>query len=155
MKAGALLLALIMSALALAACAGFDFGDVVKVPTPAEIQQTTGAPSRLSLNEADAAYRAWLDDTQRAGVAWRNSIERGNEIRSMLGQLTMGALADVGPSVAGVPILSSVSLIAPALGAWFFGRRSGSADTERLYTEKIESYNTALKRAQSGEEPNK
>lgn len=152
MKAGAFFLAIATLALALGACAGFDFGDVVKVATPAEIQQTTGAPARMSLNESDAAYRAWLEDTQRVGVLWRNSIERGNEIRSMLGQLTMGALADVGPSVAGVPMLSSVAVLAPSLAAWFFGRRSGAASTDKLYAEKIDSYNTALKRVKSGEE---
>lgn len=152
MKAGAFFLALISLALALGACAGIDFGDVVKVPTPTEIQQTTGAPSRMSLNESDAAYRAWLEDTQRVGVLWRNSLERGNEIRSMLGQLTIGALADVGPAVAGVPVLSSVSILAPSLAAWFFGRRSGSAAADKLWSEKVDSYNTALKRAASGEE---
>ncbi len=152
MKAGAFFLALVTLALALAACAGIDFGNVVQVRTPAEIQTTTGYPARMSLNESDAAYRAWFEDVQRVGVDWKNSIERGREVSSMLGQLTLGALSEVGPSVAGVPLLSGAAVLVPSLATWFFGRSMGAKAAETTWQSKIDSYNEALKRARAGTE---
>ena len=43
---------LVMMSLGLAACAGFDLGDMVKVKTPNTIQQTRGLPRTTTLNEA-------------------------------------------------------------------------------------------------------
>ncbi len=129
---------LVMLALALAACAGFDLGDIVKVRTPNAIQQTTGLPSRVSLNEAEAEYRAWFEDVQRTGAQWKASIERAGEIRGMLGQLTLNALDEVGPTLAGVPV------VGPALPALtgIVGLFIGSG---RLRKEKEASFNKGLK----------
>jgi len=60
--------ALILLALVLASCAGLDLGDIVKVKTPNAIQQTTGLPSTLSLNEAEVEYQNWFNLTQTTGV---------------------------------------------------------------------------------------
>lgn len=129
---------LVMIALALAACAGFNLGDIVKVRTPHEIQQTTGLPSRVSLNEAEAEYRAWFEDVQRTGAQWKASIERAGEIRGLLGQLTLNALDEVGPTLAGVPV------VGPALPALtgMVGLFIGSG---RLRKEKEASFNKGLK----------
>lgn len=129
---------LVMLTLALAACAGFDLGDIVKVKTPNAIQQTTGLPSRVSLNEAEAEYRAWFEDAQRTGSQWKASIERAGEIRGMLGQLTLSALDEVGPTLAGVPV------VGPALPALtgIVGLFLGSG---RLRKEKEASFNKGLK----------
>ncbi|MBX3364012.1 MAG: hypothetical protein KF866_04535 [Phycisphaeraceae bacterium] len=129
---------LVMLTLALAACAGFDLGDVVKVRTPNAIQQTTGLPARVSLNEAEAEYRAWFENVQRTGAQWKASIERAGEIRGLLGQLTLSALDDVGPTLAGVPV------VGPALPALtgIVGLFIGSG---RLRKEKEASFNKGLK----------
>lgn len=129
---------LVMIALALAACAGFDLGDIIKVRTPHEIQQTTGLPFRVSLNEAEAEYRAWFEDVQRTGAQWKASIERAGEIRGLLGQLTLNALDDVGPTLAGLPV------VGPALPALtgIVGLFIGSG---RLRKEKEASFNKGLK----------
>ncbi|NJL96162.1 MAG: hypothetical protein HC915_21740, partial [Anaerolineae bacterium] len=62
---------LVMVTLGLAACAGFDLGDVVKVKTPNEIQQTRGLPSRPRSTRPRTEYRAWFDDVQRTGAQWK------------------------------------------------------------------------------------
>lgn len=130
--------AAVMLSLVLAACAGFDLGDVVKVKTPNTIQQTTGLASRVSLNEAEAEYRAWFENTQRTGSQWKASIERAGEIRGLLGQLTLSALDSVGPTLAGVPV------VGPALPALtgIVGLFIGSG---RLRKEKEASFNKGLK----------
>jgi len=134
---------LLMLTIALAACAGFDLGDIVQVRTPASIQQTTGLPSRTSLNEAESEYRAWFEDVQRVGAQWKASIERGNEVRTMLGQLTLSALDQVGPTLAGVPI------VGPALPALtgIVGLFIGSG---RLRKEKEASFNKGMKEGRNG-----
>lgn len=134
---------LLMLTIALAACAGFDLGDIVQVRTPTSIQQTTGLPSRTSLNEAESEYRAWFEDVQRVGTQWKASIERGNEVRTMLGQLTLSALDQVGPTLAGVPI------VGPALPALtgIVGLFIGSG---RLRKEKEASFNKGMKEGRNG-----
>ncbi len=41
---------------------------------------------------------------QRTGARWKASIDRGGEIRRLLGQLTLTALDDIGLSLAGTAI---------------------------------------------------
>ena len=129
-----------MVSLSLAACAGFDLGDLVQVKTPRAIQQTTGLAARTSLNEAEAEYRAWFEDVQRTGAQWKASIERGTEIRGLLGQLTLSALDQVGPTLAGVPVLGPALPALAGLAGLFLG--SG-----RLRKEKEASFNKGLKQA--------
>jgi hypothetical protein len=127
-----------MITLALAACAGFDLGDVVKVKTPNEIQQTRGLPRSTTLNEAESEYQAWFQDVQRTGAQWKASIEKAVEIRGLLGQITLSALDEVGPTLAGVPV------VGPALPALtgIVGLFIGSG---RLRKEKEASFNKGLK----------
>jgi len=130
---------LVMFTLGLTACAGFDLGDVVKVKTPNEIQQTRGLPSTTSLNEAETEYRAWFDDVQRTGAQWKASIDRGGEIRGLLGQLTLTALDDIGPSLAGVPIAGPALPALTGLAGLFIG-------AGRLRKEKEASFNKGLEK---------
>jgi hypothetical protein len=130
--------ALVMVSLAIAACAGLDLGDLVKVRTPNAIQRTTGLPTRISLNEAEAEYRTWYEGVQLTGAQWKASIERANEVRGLLGQLALNALDQVGPTLAGVPVLGP-SL--PALTG-LIGLFLGAA---RLRREKEASFNKGLK----------
>lgn len=130
--------ALVMISLGLAACAGFDLGDIVKVKTPNAIQQTTGLPARTTLNEAEAEYRAWFENTQRTGALWKANIERANEVRSLLSQLTLSALDQVGPTLAGVPVVGPALPALTGLVGLFIG-------AARLRKEKEASFNKGLK----------
>jgi len=129
---------LVMVAMALGACAGFDLGDVVKVRTPNEIQQTRGLPASTSLNEAEAEYQAWFEDVQRTGAQWKARIERGGEIRGLLGQLSLTALSDLGPTLAGVPVAGPALPALTGLAGLFLG-------AGRLRKEKEASFNKGLK----------
>lgn len=121
----------------LAACAGFDLGDLVKVRTPNEVQQWEGLPASVSLNDAEVQYEAWYQDVARVGAEWKARIERSSEIRGLLGQLTLGAMQDVGPTLAGVPVVGPALPAATGLIGLFLG--SG-----RLRREKEASFNKGL-----------
>ena len=132
--------ALAAVALTIAACAGLDLGDLVRVKTPHHIQQQTGLPATTTLNDAQSHYRDWHDDVRRAGAEWKASIERSNEIRALLGQLSLSALDQAGPTIAGLPIAG------PALPALtgILGLVLGAA---RLRKEKEASFNKGMHEA--------
>ena len=138
----AYIFALVMVTLALGACAGFDMGDVVRVRTPVEVQQMRGLPRTLTLNEAESEYRAWFEDVQRAGVQWRAAIERGDEIRGLLGQLTLSTLDELGPTLAGVPVAGPALPALTGLVGLFVG-------AARLRREKEASFNRGLERGRA------
>lgn len=129
---------LVFLSLALAACAGFDLGDLVHVKTPNAIKQTTGLPGSLSLNEAESEYQGWFEEVQRAGSQWKENIERAGEIRGLLGQLTLSALDSVGPTLGGVPVVGPALPALTGIAGLFIG--SG-----RLRREKEASFNKGLK----------
>lgn len=131
--------ALALLALGLASCAGFDLGDIVKVKTPNSIQQTTGLPSTMSLNEAEVEYQNWFNGTQTTGTQWKSNIEKAGEIRGLLGQLTLSALDSVGPTVAGLPVLGPALPALTGIVGLFIG--SG-----RLRKEKEASFNKGLEK---------
>lgn len=131
------LLALAVS-MSLAACAGFDMGDIVHVKTPNGIQKTQGLPRTISLNEAEDEYQAWFDTVQRDGAAWRNNIERANEIRGILGQLAMTGLDELGPTIMGIPVIGP---LAPGLGmlaTYFIGAGNVRKQKEKSYNAGID-----------------
>jgi len=130
---------LLLLALVLASCAGFDLGDIVKVKTPNTIQQTTGLPSTLSLNEAESEYQNWFNQTQTTGAAWKNNIEKAGELRGLFSQLTLSALDTVGPTVAGLPMLGPALPALTGIVGLFLG--SG-----RLRKEKEASFNKGLEK---------
>ncbi|MBX3580197.1 MAG: hypothetical protein KF723_23595 [Rhizobiaceae bacterium] len=131
------LVGLLFLALVLASCAGIDLGDLVKVKTPNAIQQTTGLRATLSLNEAEAEYQSWFNQTQATGAQWKSNIEKAGEVRGLLGQLTLSALDTVGPTVAGVPVLGPALPALTGIVGLFIG--SG-----RLRKEKEASFNKGL-----------
>jgi hypothetical protein len=133
------LAALLLVALVLASCAGVDLGDLVRVKTPNSIQQTTGLPSTLSLNEAEVEYQNWFSQTQTTGAQWKGTIERSGEIRGLLGQLTLSALDTAGPTLAGVPVLGPALPALTGIAGLFIG--SG-----RLRKEKEASFNKGLEK---------
>ena len=130
---------LMLMALVLASCAGFDLGDLVKVKTPNNIQQTTGLPSTLSLNEAEVEYQNWFNQTQTTGAQWKGNIEKAGELRGLFSQLTLSALDTVGPTVAGLPVLGPALPALTGIVGLFIG--SG-----RLRKEKEASFNKGLEK---------
>jgi len=130
---------LLCMALVLASCAGFDLGDLVKVKTPNNIQQTTGLPSTLSLNEAEVEYQTWFNGTQTTGAQWKSNIEKAGELRGLFSQLTLSALDSVGPTVAGLPVLGPALPALTGIVGLFIG--SG-----RLRKEKEASFNKGMEK---------
>lgn len=130
---------LLLMALVLPSCAGFDLGDIVKVKTPNTIQQTTGLPSSLSLNEAETEYQNWFNQTQTTGTQWKNNIEKAGELRGLFSQLTLSALDTVGPTIAGLPMLGPALPALTGIVGLFIG--SG-----RLRKEKEASFNKGLEK---------
>ncbi len=129
---------LVLLAAAMASIAGCNLGDFIKAKTPNGIQRTQGLPSTLSVNEAESEYQAWYQDVQRLGAEWKANIEQANEIRSLLSQLTLSAMNDVGPVLAGVPVLGPAVPLLTGLGGIFFG-------LGKLRKEKEASFNKGLK----------
>ena len=130
---------LALLALVLASCAGIDLDDLVKVKTPNAIQQTTGLRATLSLNEAEAEYQNWFNQTQATGAQWKGNIERAGEVRGLLGQLTLSALDTVGPTVAGVPVLGPALPALTGIVGLFLG-------AGLLRKEKEASFNKGLEK---------
>ncbi|MCC7409960.1 MAG: hypothetical protein IT442_17975 [Phycisphaeraceae bacterium] len=134
-------IAILLLSAALAACAGFDLGDMVRVKTPTAIQQTVGLPAQVSLNDAEAEYQGWLSNVQRTGAQWKANIDKANAIRATFNQLTLAALDEVGPTLAGVPMLGPLLPAATGILGLFLG-------TSRLRKEKENSYNAGLEKGQ-------
>lgn len=139
MKTSTVLWIVGMMALAatLAACAGFDLGDIVHSRTPVEIQRERGLPAKMSVNESEEQYQAWLADTTRVGTTWKTNIDRGREVQGVLGQLTLSAWDQLGPTIAGMPIAAPLLPAASGLLGLFLGAR-------KLSNEKRSSYNKGL-----------
>lgn len=140
MKIGIYILGFLLVGALFAGCAGLDLGDIVHVKTPHTIQQQTGLPAKITLNEAEAEYRIWFRTIRDTGTQWQANIEKGNEIRGLLGQLTLNALDDLGPIIAGVPVLGASLPVLTGLIGIFLGT-SGKAKG------KQDSYNAGIKKA--------
>lgn len=95
----------VAAAVLVASLGGCDFGDLVRVDTPRNIQSTEGLPSRLTLNDAREEYEDWIAAARNDSMRWRTGIERSQEITNLLEQFTLQQLNDVGPAIAGVPVL--------------------------------------------------
>lgn len=111
-------------AAAAAALSGCDLGDVLQVRTPAGVQQDTGLPGSMSLNEAEREYGLQLERIRSDMHAWRDNIEGTNTVRGIISQLAMQQLNDLGPAVAGVPVVGPLLLGALPI-AGLFVRRPG------------------------------
>lgn len=132
-------IAILLVSATLAACAGFDLGDMVRVKTPTAIQQTVGLPAKVSLNDAEVEYQGWLSNVQRTGAQWKTNIDKANAVRATFNQLTLAALDEVGPTLAGVPMLGPLLPAATGIFGLFLG-------SSRLRKEKENSYNAGLEK---------
>lgn len=130
---------ILLVSMSVAACAGFNMGDVVRVKTPQAIQNATGLPSSTSLNVAEGEFQAWLTQQQQAGTQWRSNIEDGQQLAALWGELTLQQVAQFGPQVAGVPVLGAVF---PALLGTLalFVKRPGDKAPAEIQAEKEASY---------------
>lgn len=132
---------LLLIGFGVAACTAVDLGDWIQARTPPGVQQATGLPSKLSLNAAHVEYQAWLADVQRQGTQWRNEIERANEVRGLLAQLTLNVLDEFGPAIAGMPVLAPLAPVLTGLVGVFVGRGNRARQKEAEAREKEKSYN--------------
>lgn len=122
---------------ALMACAGMDFGDLVQVETPVEIQRDKGYPKRMSLNQSKELFTADHEDFVRNFNTWRGSIESGDQLVGMLNQMSLQGLNELGPQVAGVPVLGPAFPFITGLAGFALQR-------VRTESEKRKSYNKGL-----------
>ncbi len=136
-QAGLFIVALIVIAGAIMGCAGLDFGDLVQVETPIEIQKEKGYPKRMSLNESKQLYASDLEDYKRNFVLWKGNIEDGDALSGMLSQLSLQKLNELGPEIAGVPVLGPVAPFATGLIAWMI-------QGARMRREKEKSHNHGM-----------
>lgn len=126
-------------ALALAACAGLDFGNFVKVPTPAGIAQDEGLPRKMGLKEASLQYQIWYEKVKAEGEQWKANIETGDQVAGMLSQLSLQGLNQLGPALGGVPVAGPTLVGLLGVGAFVLGRMP-------LRKEKEASFNSGLKK---------
>lgn len=126
----------------LGAVSGCEAGDYVQVKTPRGIQESEGLPARMSLNEAEDEYRAWVEDVQRQSARWKADIEKGDEIRGILNQLLLTGLDEIGPTIAGLPVAGPALPALTALAGLFIGRSP-------VRKEKEKSFNKGLERGES------
>lgn len=124
----------------LASCTAFDLGDLVKVGTPESVQRSEGLSATLSLNDAEHEYRKYFENVQADLVRWRSEIERADQVAGMIGQLTLNALDQAGPMIAGVPVLGSSLPVVAGLVGLALGRGN-------LRKEKEKSYNAGQLKA--------
>ena len=134
------ILAMLALSAIVASFAGCDLGDMLRVKTPVAIQQSTGLPASLPLNEAEAEYRTWTASVKEQGARWKENLERSNEIRGMLSQLTLSAFDTIGPTLGGIPVLAPVLPAATGLLMYFLG-------AGKLRKEKEASFNAGQKKA--------
>lgn len=124
MKIATTVIVAVMLSAAIATFTGCDIGDVIQTRTPESIQRTTGLSASLPLNEASDEFEVWLDQTRVSATRWRANIERSDRIADMVGQFALTSLDDIGPSLAGVPVLGpALPLLAGLAG--LFTRRPG------------------------------
>jgi hypothetical protein len=130
-------------AASLVAISGCDVGDLIRVKTPRVVQQAEGLSRTLTLNDAEAEYRQWLSQTKEVGMQWRNGIDRANTIRTTFNQLTLSFLDEIGPTVAGVPLLGPLMPGLTLLIGTLI-KRPGDVSGKVLQKEKQDSYNAGL-----------
>ena len=126
-----------------AVVSGCGLGSLIRVGTPTGIQQDQGLAKSLSLDDAEVQYRIWWSRISEEGAAWKANIDRGDEIRGLLGNLTLGALDSIGPAVAGIPLGGALLPFLTGAVALFV-RRPGDKSAETLRKEKEESYNKGI-----------
>lgn len=124
----------------IAVVGGCDIGDVVKVDTPVIVQQNHGHPAKMSLNESIDAYDAWTAEVKLEGQQWRRQIEEGEEVAAFIGNITLQAVNDLGPTVAGIPVYGGI--LSAGLGiVGLFVRRPGDVSAKAVTKEKEASFN--------------
>lgn len=122
----------------LVACAGFDFGNFVKVPTPAGIAQDEGLPRRMGVKEASLQYQLWYEKVKAEGEQWKADIETGDQVAGMLSQLAMQGLNQLGPALGGVPVAGPTLVGLLGVGAFMLGRAPLRKEKEASFNKGLE-----------------
>ncbi|MCA9307231.1 MAG: hypothetical protein KDA16_11900 [Phycisphaerales bacterium] len=138
-------LLVILAAGVVAACASWDFGDLVSVKTPQALVDT-GMQSKMSLNEAEYEYHAWFTGVQMAGAKWKADIERADEVAGLFGALTMNALtAGEGAIASGAPwAVPFLPILTGIIGAVAI-RKPGDTSKSEAETKANTAWDEAFK----------
>lgn len=138
--------AFLLAGIAIASVSGCDLYDVVQAKTPPGVQKTEGLPGKLSINDSRSEYEKWLNATQTDAATWRSNIESAEEIAGLFSNLTLSALDEAGPMIAGIPMGGALlPVIAGLVGV--FLKRPGDVTQAQLRAEKEASFNSGLKKA--------
>lgn len=119
----------------LAACASWDFGDVVQTEIPLEIQQRDGLPARMSYNASRERYETWRAETTRIDAKWRESNDAAGEFAGILSGFTLQQLNEYGPMLAGVPVAGPGLVGLSGVLAFWLGRSNLRREKEASYAK--------------------
>lgn len=123
------------------ACAGFDMGDLVRVETPVQVQREKGLPKSLTFNQAQTEYEQWLSGVQATGAQWKGDLEDADYIVGALSQLGLQQLNELGPTLAGVPVLGPSSTVLLGIAGYAFGQRNKRKEKEKSYNAGLDKRN--------------
>lgn len=134
---------LFAASLAFAVIAGCEWGRLVQVDTPPAIAAAQGLEPRLSLTDAGYEYDRWLADVQRDGRRWQGEIERASQVVAWLDTFTLAAVDEIGPQLAGVPLVGfAVPFLAGLAG--LMKRRPGDVSGDEIKQTHDSTWNEAF-----------
>ena len=131
----------IASAALVGGLAGCDFGDLIRVQTPRNIQRTEALPTSMTLNDSREEYENWINAARNDSMRWRANIERADELNDLFAGFVLQGLEDVGPSIAGIPMASTLLPLLTG-GVGLFLRRPGDKtqkDVDEAWDEAFEA----------------
>lgn len=134
---------IVLISLAIGGMSGCQWGDIIEVNTPSDVQGAHNLPPKMTVNEAKHEYQQAVRDLDE----WKRKIEQGSEVVGTLDQATMGFLDGVGPELMGLPVLGPLAPVLAAAGGLLI-RRPGDKSQAELSKEKEDSYNAGQKAAQ-------
>ncbi len=146
MKYAPYIVGLALMLMSLSAVAGCQLDRYVKAQTPTNIQKTDGLPAKIPLAEVHDEYALWLARMQSDAAQWRGNIEDAEYIHGLFGNLTLAALDEAGPVIAGLPVGGALLPVLAGAVALFL-KRPGDKSASETAAEKEASFNAGLKKA--------
>lgn len=133
----------IASTILVGGLAGCDFGDLIRVKTPRNIQKTEALPPSLTLNDSRQEYENWINAARNDSMRWRESIERADELNDLFAGFVLQGLEDVGPTVAGIPLASTLlPLLTGGVGLML--KRPGDKTKDEALAERDSAWDKAF-----------
>lgn len=126
-----------------AAISGCEWGDMVRVDTPKNVQESRALPAKMPVNDAVYEYEDWLAATERDGRRWQAEIESASQIVAFLNTFSLRAIGELGPAVAGVPVLSALVPALVGLGGLLV-RRPGDVSATDAKRQSDQNWDEAF-----------